>query len=193
VIEENVVFLKYKSVISCFTLAYREIILENVMSTPGNEFRQAEYLGLGFLAVTSCELLDRLLAGQTIDQDDEYTLRRAESFLKDVSSGARLVTSGVGSNASAVETVRKLAYSVEPLKLMQDRIQAADVGNELDKMAAAIEAALSTSKVSIKKEELTNAKDFFRGLHTFLSGLIESGQRRTGIDKSFGATLMGHA
>ncbi len=162
------------------------------MSTPGNEFRDAEYLGLSFLAVSSSELLERLLASQQIDEDDKYTLRRAEIFLKDVSSGARLVTSGVSSNACAVETVRKLAFSVEPLKFMQDKIKADDVGEEFEKMASAIETALSPSNSQIKVEELNNAKEFFRQLSAFLVGLVESGQRRIGGDISFGSSLLSH-
>lgn len=113
------------------------------MSTPDNEFREAEYLGLGFLAVTSSELLGRLLEGQDIDDDDSYTLRRAAKFLNDVSSGATLVTSGgITSNVSSFETVRKLAYSVEPLKLMQDEIHSADIGQVFDNMAVSINSAL---------------------------------------------------
>lgn len=162
------------------------------MSTPGNEFRDAEYLGLSFLAVSSSELLERLLASLPIEEDDEYTLRRAENFLKDVSSGARLVTSGVSSNACAVETVRKLAFSVEPLKFMQDRIKADDVGEEFEKMARAIETALSPNNSQIKVEELNNAKEFFRQLSAFLVGLVESGQRRIGGDISFGSSLLSH-
>lgn len=163
------------------------------MSTPGNEFREAEYLGLGFLAVTSSELLDRLLAGQEIDDDDKYTLGRAEKFLKDVSSGARLVTSGVGANASAVENVRKLVYSVEPLKLIQEGIQSAQIVDAFENMANAIETALTYQIDETQREILGIAKSFFHQLHIFLLDKIESEQRRVGINLSFGSSVLGHA
>ena len=164
------------------------------MSTPGNEFREAEYLGLGFLAVTSSELLDRLLTGQPIDDDDKHTLQRAEKFLKDVSSGAKLVTGGVSSNVSAVETVRKLAYSVEPLKLMQDEIQSTEVGEAFERMADAIEVALSGGTIDeAARNNLIVARGFFRQLHVFLIGLIETDQRRTGIDTDFVSPMLAHA
>lgn len=165
------------------------------MSTPGNEFREAEYLGLGFLAVTTSELLGRLLARQIIDDDDKYTLRRAMSFLEDVSSGVRLVISGgVNSNVSAVETVRKLAYSVEPLKLMQERIRSAEVEQKFENMADAIKAALSGSIIDgVDSKNLVVAKEFFCQLHVFLVSLIETKQRRTGIEAGFGVPLLAHA
>lgn len=163
------------------------------MSAPGNEFREAEYLGLGFLAITSAELLDRLLAEQSIDDDDKYVLRRAAKFLKDVSSGVRLVTSGgVTSNVSAVDTVRKLAYSVEPLKLMQDKIQSAEVSEVFESMAEAIEAASLDSLAESERNNLAVAKDFFRQLHVFLLSMIEADQRRTGIDSDFGMPMLAH-
>ncbi|MCU7904762.1 MAG: hypothetical protein KZQ76_02710 [Candidatus Thiodiazotropha sp. (ex Epidulcina cf. delphinae)] len=163
------------------------------MSTPGNEFRQAEYLGLGFLAVTSSEILNRLLTGQLIDEDEKYTLRRAASFLKDVSSGAQLVNSGVSSNVSAVDTVRKLAYSVEPLKLMQDEIQSAEVEAVFKKMADAIEVALNSSAEVKASNDLIIAKDFFHQLHLFLVSLIEADQKRTGSDSSLDESLLAYA
>jgi len=163
------------------------------MSTPGSEFREAEYLGLGFLALTSSELLDQLLVGQHIDDDEKYMLQRAAKFLKDVSSGARLVTSGgVTSNVSAVETVRKLAYSVEPLKLMQDEIQSAEVGDAFDKMADSIEEALSGVIEGAVRNDLIVAKDFFHQLHVFLVSMIDADQRRTGIDTDFGVPMLAH-
>ena len=165
------------------------------MSTPGNEFREAEYLGLGFLAVSSSELLERLLAHQPIDDDDRYTLQRARGFLLDVASGARLVTEGVSSNASATETVRKLAYSVEPLKLMQDEIRSAEVGSVFENMARSIEVSLDIDPAP-KEEDLKNlgiAKDFFAQLHAFLVNLIEAGKRRTGSDLGLRVSLMDYA
>lgn len=163
------------------------------MSAPGNEFREAEYLGLGFLAVTSSELLNRLLEGKPIDEDDQHTLHRAINFLNDVSNGARLVNSGVSSKANALETVSKFAYSVEPLKLMQDRIRSAEIEGAFKKMAISIESAISNSvNTDIDQSSLTNAKDFFSKLHVFLTDQIEASKRRTtGINIIFGSTLSG--
>lgn len=164
------------------------------MSASGNEFREAEYLGLGFLAVTSSELLDQFLHGQSIeDEDDRYTLRRAETFLREVSNGARLVTSGVSSDASAIETVRKLTYSVEPLKLIQDGIRSADVGQTFEDMAHAIDSAVTGDMDQAERGSLVAAMNFFRQLHVFLIAQIEANQRRTSGDWSFGPTPPVHA
>ncbi|MBI3095549.1 MAG: hypothetical protein HYY97_11830 [Rhodocyclales bacterium] len=163
------------------------------MSTPGYEFREAEYLGLGYLAVSSSELLDRLLSHQPIDDDDRYTLRRAKCFLMDVSSGARLVKSGVSSNASAVDSVRKLVYSVEPLKLMQDAIRSAEVGEVFEKIAGSIETAITVSEYDADRDDLIIAKDFFHQLHVFLVSSIESGRRRTSVDFGVNTNLMMYA
>ncbi len=164
------------------------------MSAPNNEFREAEYLGLGFLAVTSSELLDKLLEEKSLDEDEKYMLQRAGKFLRDVSSGAQLVTSGgVSSNVSAAETVRKLAYSVEPLKLMQDKIQSAKVGEAFENMANAIDAGLANSLGESERNDLKVATTFFHQLHVFLIGQVESRQQRTGIDPQFSMPLLAHA
>lgn len=164
------------------------------MSAPGNEFREAEYLGLGYLAVTSSELLDQLLSGVDIDDDDKYTLRRAKGFLNDVSSGARLVTSGVSSNVSAVDSVRKLSFAVEPLKLMHEEVlKSADLGEAFEKMANSIDAAIGNSLTNEDRNYLIAAKDFFRQLHLFFINLVEAGQRRTGIDIGFQSMLVANA
>lgn len=162
------------------------------MSAPGQEFREAEYLGLGYLAVSSSELLDRLIAGQQIDDDERHTLIRAQGFLRDVSSGAKLVTSGVQGNASAIDTVQKLAYSVEPLKMMQDEFRTADVGDVLEKVAKSIQEEL-TEPGAADRSDLELAKNFFHGLHLFLVSLVESGKRRTGVDLGMGSALLAHA
>lgn len=150
------------------------------MSAPRQEFRESEYLGLGLLAVTSTGLIDRILSGEVLDDDDKHTLLRAKSFLHDVSSGAKLVTSGVSSNVSAAETVRKLAYSVEPLTLMQENLKAADVGVVFDRMADSIEHSLTVAPTPAERDDLAIAKDFFQQLQAFLLNLVESGKRRTG-------------
>ncbi|MFV1976002.1 MAG: hypothetical protein ACC651_09655 [Candidatus Scalindua sp.] len=163
------------------------------MSTPGNEFREAEYLGLGFLAVTSSEILNQLLDGQPVDEDDKHTLRRAEKFLRDVSSGAQIVTSGgVNSNVSSVDTVRKLAFSVEPLKLMQEQIRTAAVGEVFNSMASSIEDSLTGDISEAMSSNLILARDFFIQLNVFLMGLIDSDQRRTGIDGSLDAPSLAY-
>lgn len=150
------------------------------MSAPRQEFRESEYLGLGLLAVTSTGLLDRILAGEQLDGDDKHTLRQATSFLHDVSSGAKLVTAGVTSNVSAAESVRKLAYAVEPLGLMQRRIKEAEVGDVLNRVANTIEHSLQTPPTVNERNDLEMAKDFFQQLQAFLLNLVESGKRRTG-------------
>lgn len=153
------------------------------MSAPGNEFREAEYLGLGFLAITSSELLDQLLGGGSLDEDDKYTLRRAIDFLKKASSGARLVNSGVSSNANALETVSKLSYSVEPLRFVQDKTGSADIEAVFNKMVTSIEVAMDNPTNSgIEITSLTNAKDFFSNLYVIFTNLAEASKRRTGID-----------
>lgn len=150
------------------------------MSAPGQEFRESEYLGLGLLAVSSSGLIDRLLTGGALDDDDRHTLLRAKSFLHDVSSGAKLVTMGVASNVSSADSVRKLAYSVEPLALMQDRIKAADVGVVFDRMANSIDHSLLAAPSQDEREDLALAQTFFQQLQSFLLNLVESGKRRTG-------------
>lgn len=149
------------------------------MSAPGLEFREAEYLGLGFLAITSSELIKGLIAGHTINEDDRHTLLRAKRFLEDVSSGARLVTSGATSNVSAVDSVRKFAYAVEPLKFMQDHIRASDVGEAFPRIASAIQETVDSGH-PVDPESLAQAMDFFRQLHAFLTSLAAAGKRRTG-------------
>ena len=149
------------------------------MSTPGQEFREVEYLGMGLLAVTSAGLIDRLLAGQQIDEDDKHTLMRAQKFLNDVASGAKLVNSGVSSNISAVESVRKLSYSVEPLQLIQDNMKAADVESVLERVAATLGQSLQSGVVAAQRADLTMAKSFFNALQRFLLNLVETDKRRT--------------
>ncbi len=150
------------------------------MSAPGQEFQESEYLGLGLLAVTSATLIERLLSGQQIDDDDKYTLLRAKRFLADVSSGAKLVHSGVSSNATAVENVRKLAYSVEPLQLMQERIKADEVESVFERVATSLEESVEKGPQANLRDDLVMAKDFFSQLQRFLLVLVESGKTRTG-------------
>ena len=151
------------------------------MSTPDGNFRETEYLGLGFLAVKSSLLLSTLLEGHPINDDDKYTLKRAQDFLTDVSSGARLVTSGSSTNANAIESVRKLSYSVEPIRLMHEQICAAEVEDVFKGMASAIESAItSTNPVDLKKNELNRATEFFKVLHISLFNLVENNQKRLG-------------
>ena len=162
------------------------------MSAPGHEFREAEYLGLGYLAITSSELLARLMAGDQLSDDDKFTLRRAQDFLCDVSNGARLVTSGIQRNASASDAIQKLSYAVEPLKLLQEEFRSADVGETLEKVAGSIGNALQASD-GADRTDLELAKNFFRELHVFLANLVEVGKRRTGVDFGFGSALLSHA
>lgn len=158
------------------------------MSAPGQEFRESEYLGLGLLAVTSSTLIDRILAGDGLDDDDKHTLLRATHFLHDVSSGAKLVTTGVSSNASAADSVRKLAYSVEPLAFMQAHLKEAEVGDVFDRVAKTIEHSLVTAPNADERGDLEIAKDFFYQLQAFLLSLVEAGKRRTGdIGSAFSA------
>ncbi len=162
------------------------------MSAPGQEFRDAEYLGWGYLAVTSVELLERVLAGQALDQDDAHNLERARQFLVDAASGAKLVQSGVPSNVSPVETVRKFSYAVEPLRHVRHNLPPPEVGLVFDKMASSIDAALHQG-AQADRTELAFTKSFFQQLHHMLLDIIESGKRRTGTDFSFGASMMVHA
>ncbi len=150
------------------------------MSAPRQKFRESEYLGLGMLAVTSSTLISKLLEGGALNDDDKHTLRRASGFLHDVSSGAKLVTAGVSSNVSAADSVRKLAYSVEPLTLMQKQIKEAEVGEVFDRVATTIEVSLAAAPTQAQRTDLEIAKDFFQQLQTFLLNLVESGKRRTG-------------
>lgn len=159
------------------------------MSAPGREFRDAEYLGWGYLAITSVELLERVLAGQPLDQDDAHNLRRARQFLVDAASGAKLVQSGVPSNVSPVETVRKFSYAVEPLRHVRHNLPPPEVGRVFDKMASSIDAALHQG-AQADRAELAFTKSFFQQLHHMLLDVIESGKRRTGTDFSFGGSMM---
>ena len=161
------------------------------MSTPGQEFRDAEYLGWGYLAITSAELLERVLAGQPLDQDDAHNLERARQFLIDASSGAKLVQSGVPSNVSPVETVRKFSYVMEPLRLSRHGLPPPEVGPVLDKMASSIDAVLQPG-AQADHAQLAFAKTFFQHMHHMLLDIIESGKRRTGTDFSFGASMMAY-
>lgn len=161
------------------------------MSTPGQEFRDAEYLGWGYLAITSAELLERVLAGQSLDADDAHSLKRAQQFLTDAASGAKLVQSGVPSNVSPVETVRKFSYVMEPLRLSRSDLPP-EVGSALDDMASSINAALQTG-AQVDRTQLVFAKTFFQNMHHVLLDIVESGKRRTGTDFSFGASMMATA
>lgn len=162
------------------------------MSTPGQEFRDAEYLGWGYLAITSAELLERVIAGQTLDQDDAHNLERARQFLIDAASGAKLVQSGVPSHVSPVETVRKFSYAVEPLRHVRHDLLPPEVGPVFDRMASSIDAALHQG-AQADPGQLALTKAFFQNLHHGLLDIIESGKRRTGTDLSFGASMMVHA
>jgi hypothetical protein len=161
------------------------------MSAPGLEFREAEYLGLGFLAISASELLDQLLTGGQLDDDDKYTLNRAKRFLEDASSGAELVKSGIGSTVNAVDSVRCLSYSVEPLKVMRQKIKTSEVDTAFRTLAGSIGDAVDHAKID--RSELTVAKDFFKQLHFFFVELAERNKRKTGLCDAFGASLMLHA
>lgn len=150
------------------------------MSAPGQEFRESEYLGLGLLAVTSAGLIDRLLDGKPIDDDDKDTLSQAQQFLTKVASGAKLVNSGVGSHVSAIDSVRMLSYSVEPLQLMQNNMKAAEVESVFERVAATLEQTVHSGASQQQREDLTLAKAFFGELQRFLLNLVESDKRRTG-------------
>ncbi|ADI28410.1 hypothetical protein [Methylotenera versatilis] len=151
------------------------------MSTPDGNFRETEYLGLGFLAVKSSVLLSRILQGQDINDDDKYILKRAQDFLTEVSSGARLVNSGNSTNANAIESVRKLSYSVEPIKLMHEQIRATEVEGVFNDMASAIESAIaSPNPADLKENELNRATEFFKVLHLSLLNIVENKQKRFG-------------
>jgi len=150
------------------------------MSAPGQEFRESEYLGLGMLAVTSSGLIDRILAGRPIDDDDKYTLMKAKDFLHDLSGGAKLVTSGVASNVSAADSVRKLAYAVEPLSHLQKELNSADLGAALDRFADSLEHSLTALPGPNERADLAMAKEFFQMLQSILLNLVEVGNRRTG-------------
>lgn len=146
------------------------------MSAPRSEMRDAEYLGLGFLAVTSSELLKRLVARAELTDDERHTLRRAAAFLKDVSSGAKLVASGT--NASASESdLRKFSYAVEPLRSIQHHIAAVEIEGQVTGLAESIEDAISQSP-AIDATRLNNAQRFFDSLYRFLMDLVETGRRR---------------
>lgn len=150
------------------------------MSAPGQEFQETEYLGLGLLAVTSAGLIERMLSGEQIDDDDKYTLLRAKRFLADVSSGAKLLHSGASANATAVESVRKLSYSVEPLQLMQERIKSDEVEFVFERVATSLERSVQEGAQANLRDDLLVAKDFFGQLQRFLLVLVESGKTRTG-------------
>ena len=154
------------------------------MSAPGLEFREAEYLGLSFMAITSSELIDGLLKGAQLTDDDKHRLRRAKKFLEDVSGGARLVTKGESSNVSATETVRKLTYTVEPLRLIQTKIRTTDAEEAFQRMADAIGKALDSE--DFDRSTLTVAEDFFHQLHISLVNMTEASKRRTGVSSGMG-------
>jgi hypothetical protein len=162
------------------------------MSTPGQEFRDADYLGWGYLAITSAELLERVLAGQQLDMDDAHSLKRARQFLIDAASGAKLVQSGVPSNVSPVETVRKFSYVMEPLRLSRRDLPPPEVGKALDDMASSIDAALAAG-AQADTAQLKLTKTFFMNMHHMLLDIVESGKRRTGTDFAFGASMMAQA
>lgn len=164
------------------------------MSAPNQQFREAEYLGWGYVAVTSSEILQRLLAGQAPDQDDKHYLERAKQFLSDAASGAKLVSMGVPSHVSPVETVRKFSYSVAPLRQVQGNGAGAppDVAAALEAMIKSIDDALRNGRPE-DPGLLTVTKDFFMQLHRVLLDIVESGKRRTGTDFTFGRSLFAQA
>ncbi len=150
------------------------------MSAPGREFRESEYLGLGLMAVRSTTLIDKLLSGIQISEDEKHVLIRAQKFLFDVASGAKLVNSGVGSNVSATDSVRKFSYSVEPLQLLQQNMQAAEAQSMLEEIAQSVAQTVAEGMDESRRDDLQKAKSFFSELHKFLLELVETSKRRTG-------------
>ena len=164
------------------------------MSAPTFESRESEYINYGFLSIKAGNAIKAILGGQSLSIEDKQALERAEKFLKDISSGVNLVTTGVykhGSNPN--ETMAALDYAIDPIVLLQDIIKNQDISGFFDEMADAIHvSAFKSGEPNDNEDMLGNAQQFFDFLYTSLLASLNSGRPsigrtpKLGLMKSFG-------
>lgn len=160
------------------------------MSAPRFESMASEYINYGFLSAKAVNAIESILAGQCLSQDEARVLKRAEGFLRDVSSGAVLVKTGSFNGNNPNEAMAALDIAMNPIEFLQDAIKEKEIASFFTEMAQAIEESqtqLGEVPSSAKKDKLDNAKFFFDCLYSSLQDSLSAGRPSIGGYQKAGA------
>lgn len=168
------------------------------MSATHYEANEAAYLKYGFLAAKSSKFIERLLNGERLDADADETLQRARRFLSEVSSGAKLVNTGVHPGASSLtplDTMTVLGYAIDPIEQLHLVMNEEDIAEAFSHMAGAIATAMVSSDGldEADKRYLGLAKQFFDYLYHSLISSIDRDRKLTARRFELPSSLLAHA
>lgn len=151
------------------------------MSAPTFESMESEYINYGFLSVKAGNAIKAALEGQNLSEAEGQILKRAEEFLKDISSGAVLVKTGRYNGVNPSEAMAALDFAMNPILHLQDVIKNEEVSKFFDEMADAIQIiAAQQALPDEKKGMLGNAQKFFDYLYSSLLDSLNSGRPSIG-------------
>src|SRR5690242_9121774 len=111
------------------------------MSAPNSLATEATYLSYGFLAAKASTFLARVLSRKQINDEAKESLLRAQKFLVEVASGAKLVKTGEQSEESgitALDSITVLGYAMDPIEQLQVVMKDEDIEKAFTRMANAI-------------------------------------------------------
>jgi hypothetical protein len=139
------------------------------VSAPSTVLRQASSFRYGVLSVKTAKVLRSALEDRPLTEEDRETLRRAAAFLIDISDGARIATGTIRARARGhtSRSIAALDYALPPIEALHAEL-GDDIAPHFDRMARALNAAVSNRLTHEHHEVLRHALMFFEALRSSL-------------------------
>lgn len=144
------------------------------MSAPAFEVRAADYIGQSFLAIKAKNAICSYLKGNVLSQPEKEVLLKAHKFLKEIASGASLVSTGESKGFKAMESMAALNYAMDPIKNLRELLGDKEISDFFNEMADSVElSAKGSSSTQPAMEQMSHAVSFFDALYQSLSNTLD--------------------
>lgn len=145
------------------------------MSAPAFESKVADYIGQGFLAIKAKNALKAILGGKTLTVQEREVLLKAEKFLKEIASGASLVSTGEARGIKPMDSMIALDYAMDPIEHLRDLLGNREVSDFFNDLANSVgQSAQGDAKAQSAGEPMLNfAVSFFDALYLSLSNVLD--------------------
>ena len=171
-----------------FGYSIRDIdVRSGPMGAPNQLLRDAETIGIGFLASRTSSVLRQLLDGKKIGNDEVHVLEDASRFLQDISDGARFTASGnFREGASPSRSIAALDVAFGAIDVLKQLVSDEHgVARFFEDLASAVTKAGSSGNSQEIADSLRTADQFFEALGTWLSNELRSRKPLIGTRRNF--------
>jgi hypothetical protein len=147
------------------------------MSAPSIAERDSEYLKYGFLSIKAGNAIRSKLDGDPLSEDELEILHHADQLLRQISTGAELVTSGSIQNndIDPVASMKALDVAKDPIKHIQGQVKLHQLAQLFASMADTLKACSGSDRAPSKeqKQVLAQVASFFDALYQYVATTLD--------------------